>query len=57
MIILAKNTQKKVKRIKYILYVKNSLFKENFQESVNLRIRNFGNLMINFGKHMDLKEN
>ena len=26
---------------------KNSLFKENFQESVNLRIRNFGKLMIN----------
>ena len=57
MLILAKNTQKKLKLVKYILYVKNSLLKENFQESVNLRIRNFGNLMINFGKHMDLKEN
>ncbi len=27
--------------------IKNSLFKENFQESVNLKIRNFGKLMIN----------
>ncbi len=34
---------------------KNSLFKENFQESVKLRIRNFGNLMINLEKKMDLK--
>ncbi len=48
MLILAKNTQKKkIKLVKYILYVKNSLFKENFQESVNLRIRNFEKLMVN----------
>ncbi len=31
---------------------KNSLFKENFQESVDLRIRNFGKLMIN----LEIKE-
>ncbi len=36
--------------------IKNSLFKENFQESVNLRIKNFGKLMINLEKQMDLKE-
>ncbi len=48
MLILAKNTHKKLKLVKYILDVKkNSLFKENFQESVNLRIRNFEKLMVN----------
>ncbi len=47
MLILAKNTQKKLKLVKYILYEKNSLFKENFQESVNLRTRNFEKLMVN----------
>ncbi len=50
MLILAKNTQKKLKLVKYILYVKNSLFKENFEESVNLKIRNFGKIMMNLEK-------
>ncbi len=50
MLILAKNTQKKIKTSKvYTLCKKKKIlfFKENFQESVNLRIRNFEKLMVN----------
>ncbi len=47
MLILAKNTQKKLKLVKYILYVKNSLFfKENFQEKCQFKNQKIWKIMV-----------